>query len=56
MKAGVSRRQVASVINPDAASPRALDWKNASERRCLARTLKAARETIDGGYLRWLVP
>lgn len=28
---------------------RALDWKNASERRRLARILKAARETIEGG-------
>ncbi len=49
---GASRRHVASVIlNPDVAALRALDWKNASERRRLARILKAARETIDGRYL-----
>ena len=57
VESGASRRHVASVIlNPDVASLRALDWKNASERRRLARILKAARETIEGGYLRWLVP
>lgn len=56
-ESGATRRHVASVIlNPDVASMRALDWKNASERRRLARILKAARETIDGGYLHWLVP
>ncbi|MGO4842928.1 DUF2285 domain-containing protein, partial [Rhizobiaceae sp. 2RAB30] len=54
---GASRRHFASVIlNPDVATLRALDGKNAPERRRLARILKAARETIDGGYLRWLVP
>ncbi|MGO4836067.1 DUF2285 domain-containing protein [Rhizobiaceae sp. 2RAB30] len=57
VESGAPRRQVASVIlNPDVAALRALDWKNAPERRRLARILKAARETIDGGYLRWLVP
>ena len=35
---------------------RALDWKNAPERRRLARILAAARERIEGGYLRWLAP
>ena len=54
---GASRRHVAAILlNPDVASLRAIDWKNAPERRRLARILKAARETIDGGYLRWLVP
>ncbi|MFH1795563.1 MAG: DUF2285 domain-containing protein [Pseudomonadota bacterium] len=57
VESGATRRHVASIIlNPDVAFMRALDWKNASERRRLARILKAARETIDGGYLHWLVP
>lgn len=57
VESGASRRQVAAVLlNPDVASMRAIDWKNAPERRRLARILKAARETIDGGYLRWLAP
>ena len=57
VESGATRRHVASVLlNPDVAFMRALDWKNASERRRLARILNAARETIDGGYLRWLAP
>ncbi len=41
VEAGASRRQVASVIlNPDVASFRALERKNASERRRLARIRK----------------
>jgi len=57
IESGASRRHIASIIlNPDVASMRALDWKNTPERRRLARILKAARETIEGGYLRWLVP
>ncbi len=57
VESGATRRHVASVIlNPDVAFMRALDWKNAPERRRLARILKAARETIDGGYLSWLAP
>lgn len=57
VESGASRRHVASIIlNKDVASLRALDWKNTPERRRLARILKAARETIEGGYLRWLVP
>ncbi|MFI0849127.1 DNA -binding domain-containing protein [Mesorhizobium sp. IMUNJ 23232] len=55
--AGVSRRHVAAVLlNKDVEALRALDWKNAPERRRLARILTAARETIEDGYLRWLVP
>ena len=54
---GASRRFIASVlINEDVRTLRALDWKNAAERRRLARILAAARERIDGGYRRWLVP
>ncbi|WP_234053407.1 MULTISPECIES: DUF2285 domain-containing protein [unclassified Xanthobacter] len=54
---GASRREVASLLlNRDVESLRALDWKNAPERRRLARLLKVARETIDGGYLGWLTP
>jgi hypothetical protein len=57
VEAGASRRHVAAILlNPDVASMRALDWKNAPERRRLARILKDARETIAGGYLRWLAP
>ncbi len=57
VESGASRRHVASILlNPDVADMRALDWKNAPERRRLARILKAARETIEGGYLDWLVP
>lgn len=57
MESGATRRHVASILlNPDVATMRAIDWKNAPERRRLARILKAARETIEGGYLRWLAP
>ncbi len=50
VQSGATRRHVASVIlNPDVATLRALDRKNAPVRRRLARILKAARETIDGG-------
>ncbi|WP_460897446.1 DUF2285 domain-containing protein [Phyllobacterium sp. K27] len=57
VESGASRRHVASILlNPDVTSMRALDWKNAPERRRLARILKVARETIEGGYLRWLSP
>nr|WP_273546360.1 MULTISPECIES: DUF2285 domain-containing protein [unclassified Xanthobacter] len=52
---GASRRQIASVLlNRDVETLRALDWKNAPERRRLARILKTAHETIEGGYLRLL--
>lgn len=54
---GASRRQIASVLlNRDVATLRAIDWKNAPERRQLARILKTADETIDGGYLHLLAP
>lgn len=54
---GASRRQIASVLlNRDVATLRALDWKNTPERRRLARILKTAHETIDGGYLHLLMP
>jgi hypothetical protein len=56
IESGASRRTVASVLlNRDLATLRALDWKNAPERRRLARILTASRNTIEGGYLRWLV-
>lgn len=57
VEAGVSRRHVASVIlDENAGMLRAIEWHNAPERRRLSRLLKAARETIAGGYLHWLAP
>lgn len=57
VESGASRRHVAGVIlNEDVEAMRAIDWHNAPERRRLTRLLKAARETIEGGYLRWLAP
>ncbi|MDI6025946.1 DUF2285 domain-containing protein [Corticibacterium sp. UT-5YL-CI-8] len=57
VESGASRRHVASILlNPDTGAMRALDWKNAPERRRLARILSAARVTIEGGYLHWLSP
>ncbi|MGX9943095.1 DNA -binding domain-containing protein [Bradyrhizobium denitrificans] len=57
VESGASRRTVASVLlNQNLATLRALDWKNAPERRRLARILIASRDTIEGGYLRWLAP
>lgn len=54
---GASRRAVAGVLlNREVETLRALDWKNAPERRRLARILAAARERVEGGYLRWLAP
>lgn len=54
---GASWRQVAGVLlNRDVERLRALDWKNAPERRRLGRILKNAHETIEGGYLRLLAP
>ncbi len=56
VESGASRRHVAGVVlNGEAQTLRAIDWHNASERRRLSRLLKAARETIEGGYLRWLM-
>lgn len=57
VESGASRRHVAGVIlNDDVEAMRAIDWHNAPERRRLTRLLKSARETIGGGYLRWLTP
>ncbi|MGC4025622.1 MAG: DUF2285 domain-containing protein [Mesorhizobium sp.] len=57
VESGAPRRHVAGVIlNEDVEAMRAIDWHNAPERRRLSRLLKAARETIEGGYLRWLAP
>lgn len=48
---GASRRAIASVLlNRDVEALRALDWKNALERRRLARILGDARKRIEGGY------
>ncbi|WP_319799047.1 DUF2285 domain-containing protein [Nitrobacter sp.] len=57
IESGASRRTVASVLlNQNVATLRALDWKDAPERRRLARILTASRDTIERGYLRWLAP
>lgn len=57
IESGASRRIVAGILlNRNVEALRAIDWKNAPERRRLARILKACRDTIDGGYLRWLAP
>ena len=57
VESGEPRRLIASIlINEKVRTLRALDWKNAPERRRLARILAAARERIEGGYLRWLAP
>jgi hypothetical protein len=56
VESGASRRIVASILlNRNVEALRAIDWKNAPERRQLARILKACRDMIEGGYLRWLV-
>lgn len=52
---GASRRKVAGVLlNKDVLTMRAIDWKNAPERRRLNRLLSSTRELINGGYLRLL--
>lgn len=57
VESGASRRIVAGLLlNKDVEALRAIDWKNAPERRQLARILTACRDMIDGGYLRWLTP
>ncbi|MCB1393593.1 MAG: DUF2285 domain-containing protein [Nitrobacter sp.] len=57
VEAGASRRFIAGILlNKDVEALRAIDWKNTPERRQLARILKACRDTIEGGYLRWLAP
>lgn len=54
---GASRRTVASILlNQSVDTLRALDWKNAPERRRLARILTTSRDTIENSYLRWLAP
>jgi len=56
VESGASRRIVAGLLlNSNVETLRAIDWKNAPERRQLARILKASRDMIEGGYLRWLV-
>ncbi|GAB1715404.1 MAG: hypothetical protein NTAFB05_04460 [Nitrobacter sp.] len=55
MESGASRRFIAGILlNKDVEGLRAIDWKNAPERRRLARILMASRTMIGGGYLRWL--
>lgn len=55
VESGASRRIVAGLLlNRNVEVLRAIDWKNAPERRRLARILKACRDMIEGGYLRWL--
>ncbi|WP_368904746.1 DUF2285 domain-containing protein [Taklimakanibacter lacteus] len=55
VESGASRRIVAGILlNRDVEALRAIDWKNAPERRQLARILNACRAMIGGGYLRWL--
>lgn len=57
VESGASRRIVAGILlNKNVEALRAIDWKNAPERRRLARILKACRDMIEGGYLRWLAP
>lgn len=57
VESGAARRIVASILlNKSVEALRAIDWKNAPERRQIARILKACREVIEGGYLRWLTP
>lgn len=57
VQSGASRRIVAgTLLNRNVEALRAIDWKNAPERRQLARILKGCRDMIEGGYLRWLAP
>lgn len=57
VESGASRRIVAGLLlNKNVEALRAIDWKNAPERRQLARILTACRDMIEGGYLRWLTP
>lgn len=54
---GASRQAIASILlNRDVQTLRAIDWKNAPERRRLARILGDARKRIKGGYLHLLAP
>ncbi|CUX47983.1 hypothetical protein H009_17863 [Agrobacterium tumefaciens str. Cherry 2E-2-2] len=55
LRAGASRREIASsLFSRDVRSLSAIEWKNTSERRQLARLLAEANEYIQGGYLRIL--
>lgn len=55
LRAGASRREIASILfSRDVRSLSAVEWKNTSERRQLARLLAEANEYIHGGYLRIL--
>jgi hypothetical protein len=57
VKSGASRRIVAGILlNRNVEALRAIDWKNAPERRQIARILTACHDMIEGGYLRWLMP
>ncbi|MHB2266290.1 DUF2285 domain-containing protein [Aliihoeflea sp. 2WW] len=57
VESGAPRRVVAAVlINRTVETLRAVDWKNAPERRRLARILAAARRQIERDYLQWLIP
>jgi hypothetical protein len=57
VESGASHRIVAGILlNKSVEALRAIDWKNAPERRQLARILKACHDMIEGGYLRWLSP
>lgn len=57
VESGAPRRAVAAVlINRTVETLRAVDWKNAPERRRLARILAAARRQIERDYLQWLIP
>lgn len=57
VESGASHRNVAGILlNRNVEALRAIDWKNAPERRQLARILKASRDMVEGGYLRWLAP
>ncbi|MDX3927939.1 DUF2285 domain-containing protein [Rhizobium sp. LC145] len=55
LRSGASKREVASVLfSRDVRSFPAVEWRNASERRQLARLLAEANEHIERGYLRIL--
>lgn len=55
LRAGASKREIASVLfSRDVRSLSAVEWRNASERRHLARLIAEASEYVDKGYLRIL--
>lgn len=54
-RAGASHRDIAGTLfHRDVLTLRAVDWKNAPERRRIHRLLKAARAMVEGGYRRLL--